>query len=524
VLKVSRGTSVVLLLVYILYLTFQLKTHAYMYESTPQEVIDEESHPGVLADMMNSSSSSDTSSSDSTDSDSSGSGSIATAGKRIKRVFKSATRRKSSTSTTPGSGEHSALSSPSTTDRQASNYWESHGHSKEASRRGSLGAIASGDEADADEDAPRVRDFVRQDTATAESSKSPERKKHRKKHRKRHQKKRATQEVDGADSSAQEVTILDQAPVQTPAKEVGFADEVQMDSNPAPGLTPVKSTLNMRSFPRPVMPKMFSQNVFVTPAPVPAPAPRPTNPTRSQSSGANLRRTSSLPDRLNRNPSQTPSRGQPSGFVMRSDPLPPFQHRARQALRKIRSEVTEDSDDEEDEEDQKPEMSRTAAVVLLLLSTGLVAACAEFMVDAIPEMIASSPTVSQAFIGLIILPIVGNAAEHVTAVTVAAKNKMDLAIGVAVGSSIQIALFVTPIVVLLGWILERDMSLYFNIFETISLFVTAFVVNFLVLDGRSNYLEGSLLIAAYVIIALGAFFYPDSSHQSTFGSVGGGQE
>ena len=85
----------------------------------------------------------------------------------------------------------------------------------------------------------------------------------------------------------------------------------------------------------------------------------------------------------------------------------------------------------------EPEMSRTAAVVMLLLSTALVAVCAEFLVDAIPEMIASS-SVSEAFIGLIILPIVGNAAEHVTAVSVATKNKMDLSIGVSVGSSIQI--------------------------------------------------------------------------------------
>ena len=159
------------------------------------------------------------------------------------------------------------------------------------------------------------------------------------------------------------------------------------------------------------------------------------------------------------------------------------------------------------------------SVSFLLITTALVAVCAEFMVDAIPSMIASSPVISQTFIGLIILPIVGNAAEHVTAVTVATKNKMDLAIGVAVGSSIQIALFVTPIVVLLGWILHTDMSLYFNLFETISLFVTAFVVNFLILDGRSNYLEGSLLISAYVIIALGAFFYPAAQDQS---QVGGG--
>ncbi|KAK3079246.1 hypothetical protein LTS18_005358 [Coniosporium uncinatum] len=173
-----------------------------------------------------------------------------------------------------------------------------------------------------------------------------------------------------------------------------------------------------------------------------------------------------------------------------------------------------------EEGESKLEMSRTAAVVMLVISTALVAICAELLVDAIPHM-AENSDVSQAFIGLIILPIVGNAAEHVTAVTVATKNKMDLAIGVAVGSSIQIALFVTPLVVLLGWILGREMTLFFNIFETISLFVTAFVINFLILDGRSNYLEGALLIASYVIIAVAAFFYPDSAAQSELGgSIG----
>lgn len=113
---------------------------------------------------------------------------------------------------------------------------------------------------------------------------------------------------------------------------------------------------------------------------------------------------------------------------------------------------------------------------------------------------------------------------------------MDLAIGVAVGSSIQIALFVTPVIVLLGWILQKDMSLYFSLFETVSLFVSAFIVggilrmtimqqlmcrqiNFLILDGKTNYLEGALLIAAYVIIALAAFFYPDSSQQSMVGGA-----
>lgn len=177
--------------------------------------------------------------------------------------------------------------------------------------------------------------------------------------------------------------------------------------------------------------------------------------------------------------------------------------------------------DESDQHEKKPVMSKTAAVTLLLISTGLVAFCAELLVEAIPQMVEDS-SISQAFIGLIILPIVGNAAEHVTAVTVATKNKMDLAIGVAVGSSIQIALFVTPFVVLLGWALNIQMNLYFTIFETVSLVATVFVVNFLVLDGRSNYLEGSLLIAAYIIIAVSAFYFPNSDQQSSLGGSSGG--
>lgn len=247
---------------------------------------------------------------------------------------------------------------------------------------------------------------------------------------------------------------------------------------------------------------MLSNNVFATPQPPASPSQTPVPTFRGRPT---IRRTNSLPDRLNRQ--QTPAGTSAAPTQIRTDPLPPFQHQ------RVKS---ENEEGDVDPETGKLEMSRTAAVVMLLLSTALVAVCAEFLVDAIPEMIDDSP-VSQAFIGLIILPIVGNAAEHVTAVTVAAKNKMDLAIGVAVGSSIQIALFVTPVVVLLGWILGTDMSLYFNLFETISLFATAFVVNFLVLDGRSNYLEGSLLIAAYVIIAVGAFYYPDEDSQSLIG-------
>jgi len=173
-------------------------------------------------------------------------------------------------------------------------------------------------------------------------------------------------------------------------------------------------------------------------------------------------------------------------------------------------------------EDSEPPISLTTAIVLLLASTALVAVCAEFMVSSIEHLVESSP-LSEAFIGLIILPIVGNAAEHVTAVVVASKNKLDLALGVALGSSIQIALFITPLVVIIGWIADKGMSLYFTLFETVALFVSVFVVCFLCLDGRSNYLEGTLLCGAYIIIALGAYFFPDSEGQNTFvGGTSGG--
>lgn len=157
-----------------------------------------------------------------------------------------------------------------------------------------------------------------------------------------------------------------------------------------------------------------------------------------------------------------------------------------------------------DSRDTMP-IGRSASLFLVLASSLFVAICAEFLVTSIDDMVEHSP-LSEAFIGLIILPIAGNMAEHITAMTVAARNKMDLAIGVAVGSSIQIALFVTPVVVIIGWILDRDMTLYFSLFETIALAATAFVVNFIILNERTNYLEGALLCACYIIIRFGLPF------------------
>jgi Ca2+:H+ antiporter len=146
-----------------------------------------------------------------------------------------------------------------------------------------------------------------------------------------------------------------------------------------------------------------------------------------------------------------------------------------------------------EEEEEERTLDPWAAGVLLVLVTVLVAVCADYLVGSIDSMVMKTG-MSRTFIGLILIPIVGNAAEHVTAVVVAYKNKMDLAIGVAIGSSLQIALFVTPFLVILGWIMGSPMSLHFQVFETVAFFISGLVVILLIQDGKSNYLEGGLCL------------------------------
>lgn len=169
-----------------------------------------------------------------------------------------------------------------------------------------------------------------------------------------------------------------------------------------------------------------------------------------------------------------------------------------------------DQEEDDDDEEEVPVLTVLGALVALGLSTVLVAFCSEFMVDNISSVAGSGKGLSETFLGLILLPIVGNAAEHATAVTVAMKDKMDLAIGVAVGSSTQIALLVLPLTVLIGWIIGIDeMNLSFDGFQVAVLFVSVLLVNYLIGDGKSNWLEGMLLMTTYTIIAVAAFVYPD---------------
>ena len=165
----------------------------------------------------------------------------------------------------------------------------------------------------------------------------------------------------------------------------------------------------------------------------------------------------------------------------------------------------------EDGEEEEPQiLGPIPATICLILVTLAVAVCAEYLVDSI-DSIVDSLHISKTFIGLILLPIVGNAAEHVTACVVAYKDKMDLAIGVAIGSSLQIALFVTPFLVILGWIIGQPMTLHFQGFETVVFFLSVLVVNYLIGDGKSNYLEGCMCLGTYIIIALAFYVYPDDA-------------
>ena len=145
---------------------------------------------------------------------------------------------------------------------------------------------------------------------------------------------------------------------------------------------------------------------------------------------------------------------------------------------------------EPEPEKVEPQLSLFVALLTLGIATALVGICAEFMTDAIDPITKPCGPLPRTFVGLILLPIVGNAAEHATAVTVAIKDKMDLAIGVAVGSSMQIALLVIPFVVVLGWIMgthDPDMNLAFNAFQIILLFVSVLLVNYLIQDGKSHW-------------------------------------
>lgn len=144
---------------------------------------------------------------------------------------------------------------------------------------------------------------------------------------------------------------------------------------------------------------------------------------------------------------------------------------------------------------------------ILVVITLFVAVESEFLVDSL-EKATSALGLTTLFTGVILLPIIGNAAEHTTAVTVAIKNKMDLSVSVALGSSLQIALFVAPVLVIAGYIIGQPMDLNFNPFELVAVAVAVLIANSISSDGKSNWLEGALLLAAYLVLSFAFYFHP----------------
>jgi Ca2+:H+ antiporter len=180
---------------------------------------------------------------------------------------------------------------------------------------------------------------------------------------------------------------------------------------------------------------------------------------------------------------------------------------APQSTENGRAPNVETQEEEEEEEEETPQLTLVVVIALLVVVTVLVAVTAEWLVDSISGL-TETGAISKEFVGVILLPIVGNAAEHVTAVTVSVKDKLTLSLGVAVGSSIQIALFVIPFIVTLGWILGKPLTLLFDPYESITLFLSVLTVNYVVQDGKSNWLEGFLLMSLYVILGVTFWFYP----------------
>ncbi len=152
-----------------------------------------------------------------------------------------------------------------------------------------------------------------------------------------------------------------------------------------------------------------------------------------------------------------------------------------------------------------PKWSKGFALGVLAATTAAVVVMSEILIGAVEPVVAQWG-VTELFLGFVLVPIVGNIAEHLIAVQFAMSNKMDLSIGIAIGSTLQIALFVAPVLVFVSLLLGNPMNLVFNPYELVGLGAAAAIATLVSIDGESNWLEGAQLIAVYMIVALGFFF------------------
>ncbi len=158
----------------------------------------------------------------------------------------------------------------------------------------------------------------------------------------------------------------------------------------------------------------------------------------------------------------------------------------------------------------EPPAPLASAIVLLGVATVLIAFLSEFLVGSI-ESARHGLGLTETFVGVIVVALVGNAAEHTTAIWAALKNKMDLSLSIAVGSSLQVALFVTPLLVFASYAFGRPMDLEFSLPEIVAIAIAIWIAQQISGDGESNWLEGAQLLSVYVIMAILFYFLPEAA-------------
>ncbi|MEJ2069548.1 MAG: calcium/proton exchanger [Syntrophobacterales bacterium] len=166
-----------------------------------------------------------------------------------------------------------------------------------------------------------------------------------------------------------------------------------------------------------------------------------------------------------------------------------------------------DLSDHENQASEGPGWSLKKSFLILGLTTLAVALMSEILVSSI-EVVIKDLGWTELFLGVIVIAIIGNAAEHTSAVMMAVKNKMDIALQISIGSATQIVMFVAPILVLVSLFFKEPMSLIFNNFELAAIIFAVLISNLVTADGESNWLEGVQLLMAYAIMAVGFFFIP----------------
>ena len=160
-------------------------------------------------------------------------------------------------------------------------------------------------------------------------------------------------------------------------------------------------------------------------------------------------------------------------------------------------------------EEKNEHWSRGKAIMVLLVATGFVALLSEFLVGTI-ESVRAAFGVTETFVGIIVVAIIGNAAEHSTAILMALKNKMDLSVGIAIGSSLQIALFVAPLLLFVSYLLGKPMNLEFSRPEVFAVVASVYILFQISGDGETNWIEGVQLLSVYVILGILFFYLPEA--------------